>query len=461
MLGSISFGQQPDNVQMMSGLYQKLSDYITLGHNSPVAGNTYFMLAAPGIILDPSRNPVDNPSDNYIVSQLLDSIPTPSWITQPQSEAAAFKFGTFTVDNLLTAGAIYEHIVDFKELPKIKRSDADEANLIAIKDQLYDSNGEPKGKYALYNTLLAAYNKADLAVTKAVQDKRPDSEIIDAKNLRQAAQDRLDSVRSDVETLLEKQSILENKLPDAWWLRVKRELSAAQITSALAKFYPVTPDIAYQVWFQTNTSWHGITMTSSDIERTTYNSSTHIGGSGGLNFGFWSVGAGGTFDRDTGRQDISVKNATIQIEVIRVQLYRPWLNGLILQSRNWRMGSGSQFSEDISDGGDPSRGVPPKGIMPMIPTEVLLARNVTVSGEWSKDVSSFCNTHFQENHSVGWGPFTFGGNYENRTSSSYYHGQAVGNKIISPGVQIIGFYCKVLGKMPNPDPNLNWETPAK
>ena len=88
------------------------------------------------------------------------------------------------------------------------------------------------------------------------------------------------------------------------------------------------------------------------------------------------------------------------------------------------------------------------------PTAFLLAKDVTMefSGLDADTKQSALSTSFGVSAKGGWGPFSFGGSSSTSTSSSNMRASSTadGLKIELPGAQIIGYYCDVVPKFPNP-----------
>ena len=61
---------------------------------------------------------------------------------------------------------------------------------------------------------------------------------------------------------------------------------------------------------------------------------------------------------------------------------------------------------------------------------------------------------FSAGGSVGWGPFSLGGSYSRAKGSSSFNSTSNGQSITVPGMQIIAFVNKMVGKAPNPLPEI-------
>jgi hypothetical protein len=94
--------------------------------------------------------------------------------------------------------------------------------------------------------------------------------------------------------------------------------------------------------------------------------------------------------------------------------------------------------------------------MPVIPTSMILAKNVLVKMDaFSSDFQSFYSK-FSSSASIGWGPFSLKGNYSREESSTQHDVRVTNEGLVVESPQIIGFVCEVLPKSPDPDEALAW-----
>jgi hypothetical protein len=98
--------------------------------------------------------------------------------------------------------------------------------------------------------------------------------------------------------------------------------------------------------------------------------------------------------------------------------------------------------------------------MPYVPTAILVSRNVQISGQVSDVDTTYHHDHTSASGSLGWGPFAIGGHYEEDHMKNTFDAIVDANGITIPGYQIIGWYCEVLPKSPNPD-LVNYKWPSK
>ena len=88
------------------------------------------------------------------------------------------------------------------------------------------------------------------------------------------------------------------------------------------------------------------------------------------------------------------------------------------------------------------------------PTAFLLAKDVSMefSGLDAQTKQTALTTSFGVAAKGGYGPFSFGGSSATSTSNSNMRASctADGLKVEIPGAQLIGYYCDVVPKFPNP-----------
>jgi hypothetical protein len=140
--------------------------------------------------------------------------------------------------------------------------------------------------------------------------------------------------------------------------------------------------------------------------------------------GSWRAGA----DVDFGYHGVELGEFAVSFRLAQVVISRPWFYPGFLTNRGWTLRDG----ELASDGGDP-----PRGGLVGYPAAALVARDLRI-----------CSPEFSAAHrrSGGhWGPFRLDG------ARVDPEGLAV------PGMQVIGFVNRLVGRAPNPLPELDQE----
>lgn len=87
---------------------------------------------------------------------------------------------------------------------------------------------------------------------------------------------------------------------------------------------------------------------------------------------------------------------------------------------------------------------------------VVFVRNVRIDFNKKNVKDSYAMEQVRGSASAGWGPFSVRANYFKRTEKTAHDFVEDAGGLTIPGMQIIGFVCRLLEKTPNPDPTLNW-----
>lgn len=197
--------------------------------------------------------------------------------------------------------------------------------------------------------------------------------------------------------------------------------------------------------------WSNFSFNQNEIHQYQSSTSVSIGGGGGASFGLWSFGGSSSYSSQQTYATCDTSNMSLSVELIQVPLQRPWMTSWIFSSRGWKSGSTMGGEGSICSGGEPIT-----GLMPMLPTSMILARNLRVNLDMTSEVNRTASSQFSASASVGWGPWSARGNYSRSANSSSHDFVATGSGLTCKGTQIIGFVCEVLPRSPYPDPSLNW-----
>jgi len=232
----------------------------------------------------------------------------------------------------------------------------------------------------------------------------------------------------------------------------------------------------------------------------TKNSSTS--GSGGVMLGFAAFGgSGGTSSSSSGSQGSSssqssnvfgsdAKNLTISLEYALCTIERPWLVSDLFYLQGWYLKGGGKNS--VSDGtiaGSMPQPDKPLMLLPAIPEQILVIRNVKIStSQWgsagailqsaygeSQDSSSSSSSNEAGSAGVSLGFISFGGtashsqsqsqgqgsSFSARDGSSYFGTTFDGETLNIPGAQIIAWLSDIVPAAPPlDDPELGKTAPT-
>lgn len=222
----------------------------------------------------------------------------------------------------------------------------------------------------------------------------------------------------------------------------------------------------------------------SSFRRDTSSSSTSVSG-GGSYFGFGASGGYHTADaheRDESHsgQELSsyfqntAKNLSIDLQYGIVEVIRPWLMADLFYMKNWYV-VGNKKSM-ISDGTLDGQAESQNALLPMIPMQFLVVRNVKISAtDWGSDgakmQAAFGNSGgawdqqssgYQAGASYGFGPFSINANvsheqasegvsrYGNYTSQERqdYEGHFDGTTLTIKGAQIVAWLSTIVPACP-------------
>jgi hypothetical protein len=439
----LSFGQAyaDDNVEIMKKLYTKLGQIVRVGENVPGLGTNFLVLANPGILLDPNIK-ADTIRGAYQLGNLVDPILLPHWIYDTKTD---------------TTFKLYRDILDVREVPIITPTPTEQKAYEDAKKKILDDT-RPSGytkQFETYQTaaLVLAQAQDDI---KTFQNGNPFADIPNVYwvKLQQAQQNyNLIGNADELDSAQEVMKSYHRIDPNLWWAdrRTQFARGSGNFSGQAFPKYDFYPD--YAVWLDPKVIWTNLTINNQQIEQTTSSSHTSVGGGLSGGWGLWSFSASGSFSKDTTYFKLNGKTYTMTFEISRVDINRPWLEGSVFESNAWRWRKGNPARNKlISDGSDALAGKTAGDVyMPFLPVALLLARNVTLTGDWTDKLDTTVNTQTSGGGSIGWGPFQFGGSTNSSTSDAYKNYKISGNSITMTSPQIIGFFVQTLPVSPNPD----------
>ncbi len=198
--------------------------------------------------------------------------------------------------------------------------------------------------------------------------------------------------------------------------------------------------------FYESAGWTGYSFSSSKLQST--DSSRAVKGSAGGMWGFIG-GARGNYSKVDRSSNISLENLTVGFELTQVPLFRSWLREDFLMSNKWRWKTqaGAGTGELLSNG-DPNK---PQGKLFAYPTVMIFARNISITKSIYDKVSSEVEQSGGASGGFSLGPFSIGGSGSYNKTDRKVEVNQVGDKMVAPGMQIIGFRNHILPLSPNPD----------
>lgn len=176
---------------------------------------------------------------------------------------------------------------------------------------------------------------------------------------------------------------------------------------------------------------------------------TSWGASGGVSFGFWSVGASGGSSEHHVHNEFDSDDLEIEISFGTAVVDRPWLRTILLNVSGWALVG--QERGVISDGTlAQQRPTSNEAFwLPSIPTRMVLVKNVRIRTSKIQQVYDEFQTHVSAGGSVGWGFFSIGGSYSRDTYTSDSRFSMEGGWLVIKGVQLIGRISEILPSSPS------------
>ncbi len=229
------------------------------------------------------------------------------------------------------------------------------------------------------------------------------------------------------------------------------ELSASLLANAkeLVKqgdWTPVGASVPVKLAFPSSTKfadkknqdgWTEMTISTKDYHKLEKTKHVKVEGSGGAGWGFWSAKASGGYEHNKNSTSVESKDMTVTMEVSLVNISRPWLDATIFSEYvQWNAGrdqpKGSVSSGTISNQTD-------NHFLPFIPMQMIVARNVKLYANWSKEDKEFVSNSSHSKTSGGWGPFSASVSHEHSDSrfEEDKHGRGAGLEFT--GIQCLGF----------------------
>ena len=431
------------NVDIMKNLYVKIGTTVGVGSNDPQVGGSFLVLANPGILLDPTLD-FNSIEGRYTLSKVLDKTLKADWIYKTGND------GTFDV---------YNNILNYHEAAMVKPTATQRSQYLTACRLIFTDCDQPQpGNYSdgykTYKDLTTKLATASGAAELYLKTSNASSLPADLQSDLQLATTDLDLLgnRVAIEAALSTINTFEHIDPNAWWGQLRGRFSKNSLPHSGSQYgnYLLYP--SYPVWLDMNRSWSKLALSQSDLTQSTNNSSSSVGGGVSGGWGLWSFGADYSHQENRTYFDLDASGMNVSMELMRVVLDRPWMDDAVYTSHAWKWLKASPYDKKlISDGGDTSAGTTPTGIMPFVPTGLLLARRVSLSGNWSHDLKTTFDSNTSSGASIGWGPFSFGGRYNASDASTYTKANAAGNTVQWDAPQIIGFFVEVLPRNPDPD----------
>jgi hypothetical protein len=424
--------------QLRVQLYSKLAAALSLAGTPRRDTQSLLSILIPGLYVRPHMDPND-PATQYLISNALNPTLASSWLYQP---------GAATVTD------VYRSILDGKEVPLVELDKRQREQLDAARAYLLLPDGQPTETYRRYLEYELDYltaqddYEAALATEHNGGPKVPE-QVITARD-RAARKWEHDGHRADVERALRTIEALEGLEPHVLWSRLSERFREYTRRYAIDSEYQlVEANPPYQQWFQ-EFGWSDFRFDNQDFDN------QRRAGGAGMQQGCCTECRRPPVPSPPAVPEV-VHLATpaflLTCRVRRIQIIRPWLDTTVLFSRAWRWSTASvAYGTLVSTGGDIAGALTPTGVMPLLPTTAILARDVEIDwqdADGTAAATAACQ-HLALGRELALGPFRL-------TKATIDDG----GHISMPDPQLIAYISVLIPRCPNPDPTLPWPLHAE
>lgn len=298
----------------------------------------------------------------------------------------------------------------------------------------------------IYESTLIKLNNVIITANNDPTSSAAEDLALNGPIYRQDVQDALqqwNTIRNTVETAQELIAELSSDGPLLLFQEMRNDLQIMQMLDTKKAIYYPTTYFPEQFW--NSNGWSSFSMAESEEHSYWNDSTTNWGGGASGGWGLWSSSVGVSHTDTRHYDSCNTSGYKISFDLIQIPLQRSWMNSMLFLSRAWRLQNGVA---PLSDGNPPPGTT---GSLSLMPTSMLVARNLNVTINMTDTVNTSYRSETRASGSVGWGPFSVRGGYDNVSSGGTHDYTSNDGGIICPGMQVIGFVCDLVPKSPNPD----------
>ncbi len=159
-------------------------------------------------------------------------------------------------------------------------------------------------------------------------------------------------------------------------------------------------------------------------------------------YGLFHASGGVSGKHEDRRQHMDAQKLQLEAELVAVNIMRPWFNPLLFGMKGWWV---SGYDPNGLSNGNPAA---PAGAIPLIPTGLVLAKNVRITADFSEQDKKFVSDSVQSKISAGWGPFSLSGSYGYSSSKEEFQAKFDGGSLVFPGLQVVAWISTVVPASP-------------
>ncbi|XOK10758.1 hypothetical protein ACI6PO_10590 [Agrobacterium tumefaciens] len=401
----------------------------------------FYTIPHPGIFIDPKLTDRPNSKDMELISELFNGCfnatllynPIPTTVTQ-------------TYSDILDQAALPEKVLTSPEKKRLKDLEDGLERMIDAYLKYKQRYDDVKGEI-----IRAQVNNEAADVIAKLQAKLQTA--LSEWKLR-GKKDLFEQSEAEV-------AYLRSVSPRQHFQKLKSRFDQHTQTSGVSSYQATYLSPPIQEWASPYAGWAQFEKTFKYSELHTYSKHTSWSGSASANFGVWKIGGGASGSSTDIHEASENTDIELKFEFLRVRVLRPWLVPDVLRYRFWTYKSAFGYRL-VSEGYTPGTTTPigPNGLMPVLPTDIIVARNVTISASFSDSERKFAQDTISGSVGGGWGPFRAKGSYQSTTTKEDVVGSFDGTTLRIANPQIIGMMGILLPKTPDPDRRLPWGTDA-
>lgn len=172
-----------------------------------------------------------------------------------------------------------------------------------------------------------------------------------------------------------------------------------------------------------------------------YDFKTSFGG------GLWSVSGNSAGNFSEKNRHMNSEKVSIKCKIAKVTIMRPWFDETLFRADNWWTNLGTEDAKNyVSDGTLNSTNA--DKILPMYPVAFIVARDIEITADFTTEDEKNIEQSASVGGSVGYGPFSVGGNYKYGNKSDHLDTKISNGTLKVPGMQIIGWVSRVTPASP-------------
>ena len=228
----------------------------------------------------------------------------------------------------------------------------------------------------------------------------------------------------------------------------KAAFATAPLMFGTGKYLPatVTPN---DWWDATNDdNWASLSASAGRTDSSFHKDSHSFSASASVNMGLWSFGADVEHTSTHEHSASASGGVSIKYDYQIADFDRDWMSNTLFTLPNWSIGS---FNKNSISTGTNDEKAQAASRLPLIPTSMLLVREVEISAGFTQQEMDHTTSHTSGGGHVGYGPFSVGAKYSEDTEDGTFGYEFANGKLKIHGAQIIAYICTIVPACPPMD----------